>query len=187
MECEPGAEVQVDFGTGAPVMIPEGEPLPIGVKPRRRRTHVFRMVLSHSRKAYSEVVYPRPPATEGFRESPALHRRAVTGAPHRPKMPSPGVSLPGLFATVPSPVLPLAPPWLHTPASPAGFEQRVLNECGLAQVGFGIDLTSFRASPFLHGARSVVDLIPSRYGSRALTGLQQARVLTLPWAHAHGY
>ena len=53
MECAPGQEAQADFGTGAPVVIPEGEPLPVGVKTRRRRTHVFRMVLSHSRKAYS--------------------------------------------------------------------------------------------------------------------------------------
>ena len=64
MECEPGAEVQVDFGTGAPVIIPAGEPLPMGVKTRRRKTHVFRMVLSHSRKAYSEVVYRQ--TTEDF-------------------------------------------------------------------------------------------------------------------------
>jgi transposase len=64
MECEPGAEVQVDFGTGAPVIIPDGEPLPPGVKTRRRKTHVFRMVLSHSRKAYSEAVYRQ--TTEQF-------------------------------------------------------------------------------------------------------------------------
>jgi transposase len=57
MECEPGTEAQVDFGTGVPVVIPDGEPLPCGVKTRRRKTHVFRIVLSHSRKAYSEVVY----------------------------------------------------------------------------------------------------------------------------------
>ncbi len=57
MECEPGEEAQVDFGTGAWVVTPEGEALPVGVKSRRRRTHVFRIVLSHSRKAYSEVVY----------------------------------------------------------------------------------------------------------------------------------
>jgi transposase len=48
MECEPGAEVQVDFGTAAPVITPEG---------KRRRPHLFRIVLSHSRKAYSEAVY----------------------------------------------------------------------------------------------------------------------------------
>ncbi len=48
MECEPGAEVQVDFGKGAPIVEPNG---------RRRRPHLFRIVLSHSRKAYSEVVY----------------------------------------------------------------------------------------------------------------------------------
>lgn len=48
MECAPGEEAQVDFGCGAPVVGPDG---------RRRRTHVLRVVLSFSRKAYSEVVY----------------------------------------------------------------------------------------------------------------------------------
>lgn len=57
MECAPGEQAQVDFGTGAPVVIPAGELLPAGVKTRRRKTHVFRIVLSHSRKGYSEVVY----------------------------------------------------------------------------------------------------------------------------------
>lgn len=64
MECEPGAEAQVDFGTGAPVITPTGEPLPAGVKARRRKTHVFRIVLSHSRKGYSEAVYRQ--TTEDF-------------------------------------------------------------------------------------------------------------------------
>jgi len=57
MECEPGQQAQVDFGSGARVVIPDDQPLPPGVKTRRRTTHVFRIVLSHSRKAYSEVVY----------------------------------------------------------------------------------------------------------------------------------
>jgi transposase len=48
IERPPGEEAQVDFGTGIPVMTAEG---------RRRKTHVFRIVLSYSRKAYSEVVY----------------------------------------------------------------------------------------------------------------------------------
>jgi transposase len=48
IECEPGDEAQVDFGTGAPVVGPDG---------KRRKTHFFRIVLSHSRKAYSEAVY----------------------------------------------------------------------------------------------------------------------------------
>jgi transposase len=48
MECAPGDEAQVDFGTGAPVLLADG---------KRRRTHVFRIVLSHSRKGYSEAVY----------------------------------------------------------------------------------------------------------------------------------
>jgi transposase len=48
MECAPGMEAQVDFGTGAPV---------IGADGKRRKTHVFRIVLSHSRKAYSEPTF----------------------------------------------------------------------------------------------------------------------------------
>jgi transposase len=48
IERAPGEEAQIDFGTGAPVIGPDG---------KRRRTHVFRIVLSHSRKAYSEATY----------------------------------------------------------------------------------------------------------------------------------
>ena len=48
LECVPGEEAQIDFGTGAPMIGPDG---------RRRRTHVLRVVLSHSRKGYSEAVY----------------------------------------------------------------------------------------------------------------------------------
>ena len=48
MECEPGEEAQVDFGSGAPV---------VGGNGRRRKTHVFRIILSHSRKGYSEAVF----------------------------------------------------------------------------------------------------------------------------------
>jgi transposase len=55
LECAPGEEAQVDFGAGAPVIQPDG---------KRRRTHVFRIVLSHSRKAYSEAVYRQ--TTEDF-------------------------------------------------------------------------------------------------------------------------
>jgi hypothetical protein len=48
LECGPGEEAQVDFGSGAPVVSADG---------KRRRPYVFRIVLSHSRKAYSESVY----------------------------------------------------------------------------------------------------------------------------------
>ena len=48
MEVEPGQEAQVDFGAGAPVVTAEG---------KRRRTHVLRVVLSHSRKGYSQAVF----------------------------------------------------------------------------------------------------------------------------------
>jgi transposase len=54
MEVEPGAEAQVDFGQGAWVLV-DG---------KRKRPHLFRVVLSHSRKGYSEVVWRQ--TTEGF-------------------------------------------------------------------------------------------------------------------------
>ncbi len=55
MECKPGHEVQVDFGQGAWVINEQG---------KRKRPHLFRMVLSHSRKGYSEVVWRQ--TTESF-------------------------------------------------------------------------------------------------------------------------
>ena len=55
VEVEPGVEAQVDFGQGAWVE-EEGR--------RRRRPHLFRVVLSHSRKGYSEVVWRQ--TTENF-------------------------------------------------------------------------------------------------------------------------
>jgi len=55
MECAPGREAQIDFGLGAPVGLPNG---------RRKRYPVLRVVLSHSRKAYSEAL-PRQ-GTEEF-------------------------------------------------------------------------------------------------------------------------
>jgi transposase len=48
MEVPPGEEAQVDFGTGAWVVAPDG---------KRRKTYVFRIVLSYSRKAYSESTF----------------------------------------------------------------------------------------------------------------------------------
>ena len=55
MESPPGHEAQVDFGTGAPVIGPDG---------KRRKTHVLRVVLSHSRRGYSEVVFTQ--STDDF-------------------------------------------------------------------------------------------------------------------------
>ena len=54
-ECQAGEEAQVDFGAGARVQTPEG---------RWRKTNVFRIVLSHSRKAYSEACFTQ--TTEDF-------------------------------------------------------------------------------------------------------------------------
>lgn len=47
LECLPGEEMQVDFGQGAW----------IAADGKRRRPHLFRVVLSYSRKGYSEVVW----------------------------------------------------------------------------------------------------------------------------------
>ena len=47
LECQPGEELQVDFGLGAPLVETGG---------KTRRTWLFRAVLGHSRKGYSEVV-----------------------------------------------------------------------------------------------------------------------------------
>jgi transposase len=54
METEPGQEAQVDFGQGAWV-VQDG---------RRRRPHVLRLVLSHSRKGYTEAFWRQ--TTENF-------------------------------------------------------------------------------------------------------------------------
>ena len=55
MESAPGQEAQVDFGRGAPIITPDG---------KRKCPHVFRIVLSCSRKAYSEAVERQ--TTENF-------------------------------------------------------------------------------------------------------------------------
>jgi transposase len=54
MEVAAGAEAQVDFGQGAWVLVDS----------KRKRPHLFRIVLSHSRKGYSEVVWQQ--TTESF-------------------------------------------------------------------------------------------------------------------------
>jgi hypothetical protein len=55
METEPGVEAQVDFGAGAAVRMANG---------KLRRPWIFRIVLSYSRKAYSEAVWRQ--TTEAF-------------------------------------------------------------------------------------------------------------------------
>ena len=60
MEVAAGAEGQVDFGTGAWITSKDAAT----GKTSRRRSWVFRIVLSHSRKAYSESVFHQ--STEAF-------------------------------------------------------------------------------------------------------------------------
>jgi transposase len=55
IEVEPGSQLQVDFGTGAKIRMADGT---------FRRTHVFRAVLSYSRKGYTESVLRQ--TTEDF-------------------------------------------------------------------------------------------------------------------------
>ena len=65
IEVQPAEEAQVDFGTGAPIIGPDG---------KRRTTHVFRMVLSYSRKGFSQAVLRQDTETfircleNGFRQ-----------------------------------------------------------------------------------------------------------------------
>ena len=70
IETAPGYEMQVDYGSGAPCRDAEG---------KRFRTHVFRLVLSHSRKGYSEAV--RRLTTESFIRSLENAFRALGGVP----------------------------------------------------------------------------------------------------------
>jgi transposase len=70
LECAPGLEMQVDFGKGAW----------IEVDGKRKRPHVFRVVLSHSRKGYSEVVWQQ--TTESFIRCLENAFRAFGGVPH---------------------------------------------------------------------------------------------------------
>jgi transposase len=72
LECGPGEEAQVDFGKGARIAGPDG---------KRRKTHLFRIVLSHSRKAYSEVVYRQ--TTDDFLRCLENAFREFGGAPRR--------------------------------------------------------------------------------------------------------
>ncbi len=70
MEVAAGDEAQVDFGTGAWITTEDG---------RRRRSWVFRIVLSHSRKGYSEAVFHQ--STEGFIGALENSFRYFSGAP----------------------------------------------------------------------------------------------------------
>jgi transposase len=72
LECGPGEEAQVDFGKGARIVGHDG---------KRRKTHLFRIVLSHSRKAYSEVVYRQ--TTDDFLRCLENAFRQFGGAPRR--------------------------------------------------------------------------------------------------------
>jgi len=72
LETPPGEEAQVDFGRGAPVRTPEG---------KTRRPWIFRIVLSHSRKAYSEAVWRQ--STEAFIQCLENAFRHFGGVPKR--------------------------------------------------------------------------------------------------------
>jgi transposase len=70
MECAPGEQAQIDFGSGAPVEQPSG---------RRKRYPVLRVVLGYSRKGYSEAL--RGQTTEDFIRSLENSFRAFGGVP----------------------------------------------------------------------------------------------------------
>ena len=107
--------------------------------------------------------------------SPTLHSRAVVGALLSAAVPSPEVFLPGPFVTIPSSgpavgsALAAYPRWLV-----AEFEQEVLYERGLAQVGFGVlPLLSlyFLLSKRLTVCLTWFDLVRATAAHRTLSGL----------------
>ena len=55
IETPPGDQGQVDFGAGTPIITADG---------KRKKSHVFRVTLSNSRKGYSEAVFRQ--TTENF-------------------------------------------------------------------------------------------------------------------------
>jgi transposase len=71
MECEPGEEAQIDFGSGAWVFD----------NGKRRRPHILRVTLSHSRKGYSEPVWRQ--TTENFIRCLENAFRKFGGVPKR--------------------------------------------------------------------------------------------------------
>ena len=70
IECQPGEEMQVDFGLGAPIEQDDG---------KTRRSWVLRAVLSYSRKGYSEAVMRQD--TESFLRCLENALRHFGGAP----------------------------------------------------------------------------------------------------------
>jgi transposase len=70
MECEPGQELQVDYGQGAWVVEEQG---------KRRRSQLFCAVLSHSRKGYTEASWQQ--TTESFLRCLENTFRSLGGVP----------------------------------------------------------------------------------------------------------
>lgn len=72
MECEPGQEAQIDYGTLH---------MPIGENGRRKKVHVLLVTLSHSRKSYVEAVLSQ--SSESFLRSLENAFRHFGGVPER--------------------------------------------------------------------------------------------------------
>ena len=70
LECQPGEELQLDFGLGAPIDEDQG---------RTRRSWILRLVLSYSRKGYSEALYRQD--TETFLRCLENGLRSFGGTP----------------------------------------------------------------------------------------------------------
>jgi hypothetical protein len=57
MECEPGQEAQIDYGTVY---------LPVGENGRKKKVHLLIVTLSHSRKSYVEAVLSQNESIKNF-------------------------------------------------------------------------------------------------------------------------
>ena len=79
LECAAGEEAQVDFGSGAPV---------VGTDGKRRKTHVFRIVLSHSSQGVQRGDLHgrrRKTSWQLGKRLPALRRRAPDAGDRQPQ------------------------------------------------------------------------------------------------------
>ena len=170
MECLPGEEAQIDFGTGAPIIAPDG---------KRRKTHVFRIVLSHSRKAYSEVCW-RQTTEEFIRVLVIDNLRACVSQPDwfDPELNPKLMSFCRHYGTV---ILPTKP---RTPRHKGKVERGIGYVKGNALKARTFESLEAQNRHLLHWEESVADTrihgTTKRHVGQVFTTLERAALLPLP-------
>lgn len=111
------------------------------------------------------------PERRSSESTPSASRRGGVWHTMKAEMPSPGVSLPGPFDTLPSPVLPVETPWLRTSVESCGVRAESSERARTRSGRLWHVSPPLGTSPFVHGANSVLDLVLNHCGSRARTGV----------------